>query len=112
MVSRGVRQVSDMSLGKLYINFSKFLLVILCLSFFAILAFDGWVIIQLIHFIRDGISLAYATVVGTVVGVMSTFSNAVVLFAVKGYLNKSALENSVGYDARSNTIASERITQI
>lgn len=82
----------------------------LCLAFFIILAFDGWVIVTMIDFIRQGINLAYATVIGTIVSVMSTFSNAVILFAVKTYLTKSGLENSVGYDAKTNTIADERIS--
>lgn len=92
-----------------YISFSKLLVFTLVLAFFIILAFDGWVIITMIDFIRQGINLAYATVVGTIVSVMSTFSNAVILFAIKTYLTKSGLENSVGYDAKTNTIADERI---
>lgn len=62
----------------------------------------------LIDFVRNGVSLSNTTIIGTISSVMSTFSNAVILYAVKGYLSKSGLENSVGYDSRTNTIATER----
>ena len=43
---------------------------------------------------------------------MSTFANAVILFAIKGYLNKSAAENTVGYDAKTGTTAEERMKSL
>lgn len=91
-----------------YINFSKALVFLLCIAFFVILIFDGWIIVTLIDFVRNGVSLSNTTIIGTISSVMSTFSNAVILYAVKGYLSKSGLENSVGYDSRTNTIATER----
>lgn len=62
--------------------------------------------------IENGYSLAYATTIGTIVSVMSTFSNGVIMFGVKNYLEKSAKENSVGYDAKTNTIADERMKEM
>lgn len=101
-----------MSKPKKYISYSKILVFFLVLAFFLILIFDAYVVLRLIDMIENGITLAYATVVGTVVSVMSTFSNAVILFGVKNYLEKSAKENVVGYDAKTNTIAEERIKQL
>lgn len=101
-----------MSILKKYFSFSKILVFTLILAFFGILAFDGFIIMKLIDMIYDGYDLMYAGVIGTIVGTMSTFSNAVILFAVKGYLSKAGLENSVGYDAKTNTISEERIKQM
>lgn len=92
-----------------HISFSKVLVFCLCLAFFMLLIFDAWVIIELMNFVRSGISLSNTAVIGTIASVMSTFASAVILFAVKGYLSKSGLENSVGYDAKTNTIAAERM---
>ena len=100
-----------MKITKKYISFSKALLFSLCVAFFIIIFFDAYVVLKLMQFVENGISLAYATVIGTVVSVMSTFSNAVVLFGVKHYLQKAAAENSVGYDSKTNTISEERIRQ-
>ena len=95
-----------------HINFSKALVFCLCLAFFALLAFDAWVIVELMNFVRNGISLSNTAVIGTIASVMSTFANAVILFAVKGYLSKSGLENSVGYSSKTNTIAAERMNDV
>lgn len=100
-----------MKLFKKYFAFSKVLVFALIIAFFTILAFDGYVVLELMQMVRDGISLMYATVIGTVVGVMSTFSNGVILFAVRGYLDKAAKENVVGYDAKTGTTADERLKQ-
>lgn len=40
---------------------------------------------------------------------MSGFGETTVLFGAKHYFQKAGLENSVGYDASSNTIAQERL---
>lgn len=101
-----------MKLHKKYFAFSKVLVFALIIAFFAILAFDGYIVLKLMQMIQNGISLMYATVIGTVVSVMSTFSNGVILFAVRGYLDKSAKENVVGYDAKTGTIADERMKQL
>lgn len=102
----------QMKFFKKYFNFSKILIFMLVVAFFAILCFDAYIILELINLIKDGFNLMYATVIGTVTATMSTFSNAVILFGVKGYLHKSGLENSVGYDSKTNTISDERINQI
>lgn len=104
--------MNHLKIFKKYINFSKFLVFVLVLAFFGILLFDGYVVMLLIDMLRDGFNLAYATVIGTVVSVMSTFSNGVIMFGVKKYLEKSAKENAVGYDAKTNTISDERIKQL
>ena len=101
-----------MKIFKKYINFSKLLVFLLVLAFFSILTFDGYIVIRLMKMLVEGYNLAYATVVGTIVSVMSTFSSGVILFAVKGYLSKSAAENTVGYDAKTGTTAEERIKQM
>lgn len=101
-----------MKLFKKYFAFSKVLVFSLIVAFFAILAFDGYVVLRLMSMINNGVSLMYATVIGTVVSVMSTFSNGVILFAVRGYLDKSAKENVVGYDAKTGTIADERMKSL
>ena len=101
-----------MKLFKKYFSFSKVLVFSLIVAFFAILVFDGYIVLKLINMIENGLNLAYASVIGTVVGVMSTFSNGVILFAVRGYLDKSAKENVVGYDSRTGTIADERMKQL
>lgn len=98
-----------MKIFKWYITFSKLLVFMIVLAFFGILFFDGWVVVKLISLIENGIDLAYATVVGTVVSVMSTFSDGVILFSVKGYLHKAMQENVVGYSAKDETTAEERI---
>ena len=59
--------------------------------------------------IENGIDLSYATVIGTVISIMSSFASIVVGFAVKGYLTKAMKENIVGYDSESNTISTERM---
>lgn len=76
------------------------------------MTFDAYIILKLINLIENGFDLSYATVIGTIVATMSTFANAVILFGVKGYLHKSGLENSVGYDSETHTISDERINQI
>lgn len=101
-----------MTLFKKYFNFSKILVFMLVIAFFVILTFDAYIILKLINLIENGINLSYATVIGTIVATMSTFANAVILFGVKGYLYKSGLENSVGYDSTTNTISDERINQL
>lgn len=101
-----------MTLFKKYFSFSKVLTFMLIIAFFAILGFDAYIILKLIDLIENGFNLMYATVIGTIVATMSTFSNAVILFGVKGYLHKSGLENSVGYNSQTNTISDERINQI
>ena len=101
-----------MKLFKKYFGFSKVLVFALIIAFFAILAFDGYVVLELMQMIRNGVSLMYATVIGTVVSVMSTFSNGVILFAVRGYLDKAAKENVAGYDAKTGTIADERMKSL
>lgn len=101
-----------MKLFKKYINFSKLLVFLLVLAFFCILIFDGYIVVRLMDMITGGYSLAQATVIGTIVSVMSTFSNGVIMFGVKHYMDKSAKENVVGYDAKTNTIADERIKQM
>ena len=101
-----------MKIFRKYINFSKLLVFLLILAFFAILAFDVYVVLKLMQMIQNGISLMYATVIGTVVSVMSTFSNGVILFAVRGYLDKSAKENVVGYAAKTGTTADERMKSL
>ena len=101
-----------MKLFKRYFAFSKVLVFALIIAFFAILAFDGYIVLELMQMIRNGVSLMYATVIGTVVSVMSTFSNGVILFAVRGYLDKSAKENVVGYDSKTGTIADERMKSL
>ena len=101
-----------MKIFRKYINFSKLLVFLLILAFFTIIAFDGYIVIKLMEMLADGYNLAYATVIGTIVSVMSTFSSGVILFAVKGYLSKSAAENTVGYDAKTGTIADERIKSL
>lgn len=98
-----------MKIFKKYFSFSKILVFMLVIAFFAILAFDAYIILKLIKMLYDGLDLMYASVIGTIVGTMSTFANAVILFGVKGYLSKSAAENAVGYDAKTGTIADERI---
>ncbi|MCC8169714.1 MAG: hypothetical protein LIO59_05040 [Oscillospiraceae bacterium] len=98
-----------MKIFKKYISFSKALVFGLCLAFFLILGFDAYVILRLINLIESGKSLSYATVIGTIVSVMSTFSNTVILFAVKHYLQKSETENAAGYDAKTQTTAAERM---
>lgn len=98
-----------MKLFKNYINFSKLLVCALILAFFSILFFDGYIVLKLICMIENGYSLAYATIIGTIVSVMSTFSNTVIMFGVKNYMEKSAKENTVGYDSKTNTISEERI---
>lgn len=99
-----------MRVFKKYINFSKLLVFMLIIAFFAVLAFDGYIVMLLIDMLKNGYSLTYASVIGTIVSVMSTFSNGVIMFGVKNYLEKSAKENSVGYDAKTNTIAAERMS--
>ena len=101
-----------MKLFKKYFGFSKVLIFFLIVAFFAILIFDGYVVLRLMNMIENGLNLMYATVIGTVVSVMSTFSNGVILFAVRGYMDKSAKENVVGYDAKTGTIADERIKSL
>lgn len=101
-----------MKLFKKYFGFSKVLIFSLIVAFFAILIFDGYVVLRLMNMIENGLNLMYATVIGTVVSVMSTFSNGVILFAVRGYMDKSAKENVVGYDAKTGTIADERIKSL
>ena len=56
-----------MKIFRKYINFSKLLVFLLILAFFAILAFDVYVVLKLMQMIQNGISLMYATVIGTVV---------------------------------------------
>lgn len=101
-----------MKIFKKYINFSKFLVFTLILAFFSILLFDGYITLRLINMIENGCNLAYAAVIGTIVSVMSTFSNGVIMFGVKKYMEKSTKEHVVGYDAKTNTIADERIKQL
>lgn len=101
-----------MKIFKKYISFSKLLVFTLVIAFFAITFFDGYIILRLLNMVENGVNLSYATVIGTIVSVMSTFANAVILFAIKGYLNKSAAENTVGYDAKTGTTAEERIKQM
>ena len=88
------------------------LVFLLILAFFCILAFDGYIVMLLINMITSGYSLAYASVIGTIVSVMSTFSNGVIMFGVKNYLEKAAKENVAGYDAKTNTTAEERMKQL
>lgn len=101
-----------MKILKNYISFSKLLVFMLVLAFFVILIFDGYIILRLMDYLENGVSLVYATIIGTITSVMSTFGNAVILFGVKNYLNKSGLENSVGYDSKTQTIAEERIKAV
>ncbi|MGN1202816.1 MAG: hypothetical protein ACI4RF_05925 [Eubacterium sp.] len=101
-----------MKIFKKYISFSKLLVFLLVLAFFGILVFDGYIVTRLIDMITNGYSLAYATVIGTIVSVMSTFSNGVIMFGVKNYMEKAAKENVVGYDAKTNTISEERMKQM
>lgn len=101
-----------MKVFKKYISFSKLLVFLLVLAFFGILVFDAYIVMRLIDMIINGYNLAYAAVIGTIVSVMSTFSNGVIMFGVKHYMEKSAKENVVGYDAKTNTIADERIRQM
>ncbi|MCC8067705.1 MAG: hypothetical protein LIO59_00325 [Oscillospiraceae bacterium] len=98
-----------MTFKRKYIGFSKALVFALCGAFFIVLAFDAYVILRLLNFMESGGSLTYATVIGTITSVMSTFSNAVILFAVKHYLQKSETENAAGYDAKTQTTSAERI---
>lgn len=100
-----------MKIFKKYISFSKLLVFTLVIAFFAITFFDGYIILRPLNMVENGVNLAYATVIGTIVSVMSTFANAVILFAIKGYLSKSAVENTVGYDAKTGTTSEERIRQ-
>ncbi len=98
-----------MKIFKKHITFSKGLIFALCAAFFGILIFDGYVIIRLMDFVEAGVSMTYTTVLGTITGTMSTFSNAVILFAVKHYLQKSETEHAAGYDAKTQTTAAERM---
>ncbi len=98
-----------MKIFKRYISFSKALVFALCTAFFLILGFDAYVIIRLMDFVEAGVSMTYTTVLGTITGTMSTFSNAVILFAVKHYLEKAQAEHAAGYDARTQTTSAERM---
>ena len=60
-----------MKLFKKYFAFSKVLVFLLIVAFFAILVFDGYIVLKLINMIENGLNLAYASVIGTVVSVMS-----------------------------------------
>lgn len=92
-----------------YINFSKAIMFVLLLAFFLILFFDAYVALRLSKFLEGGGSLDSATVIGTIVSVMSGFGETTVLFGAKHYFQKAGLENSVGYDARTNTTTEERL---
>ena len=98
-----------MKIFKKHFSFSKILVFLLVVSFFAILLFDGYIIIKLINLIQNGFDLTYATVIGTIVSTMSGFADAVILFAIKGYLTQATKDHEVGYDAKTNTTADERL---
>lgn len=92
-----------------YINFSKLLIFALVVLFFAMLVFDGYAVVRLMNMIENGVDLMYATVIGTVISIMSSFASAVILIGVRSYYKKAEAENIVGYDSESNTISTERM---